>query len=215
MDEKEIEEFFSLLAGEDAPRSRNELKESARALRHLVKLRHAWKDSFEAPLQSQEQAGAMELAARARALEYLHRRLAEQPIATRRLPSLPIALVRFLTGSRRPILVLCTFAAVSLISLRVWSPMHAPEDANVIRGGAEPTIHVDDAAKMTEALAEELRRVGADVVVVQINATSWSMNIQSGGETVSAKVQAILLARGLDIGDQGAAVRILIEDREK
>ena len=80
-----------------------------------------------------------------------------------------------------------------------------PEEAqDVLRGGAPPAIAAADPALRARQLAEELRKLGADVVLVMIDATEWNLAVDVPPAADRAAIVKLLADAGATVPEYGS-----------
>jgi hypothetical protein len=93
------------------------------------------------------------------------------------------------------------FAAIAVLAVTMAlnlgpNPADRGDEGLILRGAADPTLEAADPQAVQARLAEALRAAGAEVTVVPLSETSWSLVIQATPE-VRAATDQVLLRFGL------------------
>lgn len=100
---------------------------------------------------------------------------------------------------------LAVAACLVLVVTATVQLLPRPDDASdVLRGGAPAAIAAADPALRARQLAEELRKLGADVVLVMIDATEWNLAVDVPPAADRAAIVKLLADAGATVPEYGS-----------
>ena len=99
-------------------------------------------------------------------------------------------------GWERPLALAASIVFVVAITVLLM----IPSDTDIIvRGGATPVVLVSDPKATIDKLTAELRKAGAEIIVVQINEFEWLIRIDVPAAVGASMIQKILLDQDIKI----------------
>lgn len=104
----------------------------------------------------------------------------------------------FDTGWERPIAFAMSMLFVITIGIQVG--LSPDQESNIIvRGGTTPEIIAPNAIKYSEELAESLRKIGAKVLIVKINADDLSMRVDVPSAVDLSSIKKLFSDYGIEL----------------
>lgn len=203
-DEEKTDDLFDRLAGK-IPRDQTEQNSGVEVLREALR---AQIDTVHAA----EQASRDELSVKEKAqMDVIKHQLLEQGLIgvartvgkdssskdkanwIQRLQELV-----FGTGWERPFALALSMLFVIAIGVQVGLPPDSDPDF-IVRGGATPEIITSDPSKISEELAMQLREVGAQVLIVKINADDLTMRVDVPSSADLSAIKKIFMDKGITL----------------